>query len=177
MWNENNTCSNWSCSMWGCHKKMMPIMIIMIVLIVSWVYFYSNSSANESMKDKQMEVSQKMEKPMSDTVNKMENKVSMTWKYTTYNENELKNASWNIVLFFHANWCPTCIATDKDIISKWVPDNLTILKTDFDSETELKKKYEVTTQTTFVQVDNQGNMIKKWVWGRLNDIVEKVSEK
>lgn len=99
------------------------------------------------------------------------------WVYTDYSTSAVKNTKWDIVLFFHANWCPTCIATDKDIISKWVPDNLTIFKTDFDTQTELKKKYEVTTQTTFVQVDNQWNMIKKWVWGWLADIVEKVEEK
>lgn len=177
MWNENKTCSNGSCSTGMCHGKVMPIMIVMILLIGLWIYLYTSSNANESTIDKQMEISQKVEKSMDNSLNTKEGVVSMNWKYTDYSTSALKEAKWNIVLFFHANWCPTCIATDKDIISKWVPDNLTIFKTDFDTELELKKKYEVLTQTTFVQVDNQWNMIKKWVWGRLADIVEKVGEK
>ncbi len=36
------------------------------------------------------------------------------------------------------------------------------VKTDYDTERELKKKYGVTYQHTFVQVDAQGNQIKKW---------------
>jgi hypothetical protein len=42
---------------------------------------------------------------------------------------------------------------------------VTILKTDYDKETELKKKYGVTYQHTLVQVDKSGNMIKKWSGG------------
>ena len=96
--------------------------------------------------------------------------------YIDYSESALKDAKWDIVLFFHANWCPTCIATEKDILKQGVPDNLSILKANFDTELELRKKYWVTTQTTFVQVDNEWNMIKKWAWGKLADIVKKVSE-
>jgi len=43
-----------------------------------------------------------------------------------------------------------------------IPENLTILKVDYDSATDLKKKYAVTTQHTLVQVDQGGNLIKKW---------------
>jgi len=95
------------------------------------------------------------------------------WIYTDYSTKKVANANWKIVLFFHADWCPTCRATEKDILSKDIPSDLTILKTNFDTESELKKKYWVVAQTTFVQIDNKGNLIKKWVWGRLNDIIEK----
>jgi thioredoxin 1 len=58
-------------------------------------------------------------------------------------------------LFFHADWCPTCVAAEKDILSKDIPSDLTILKVNFDSEIELKKKYEIIAQTTFIQIDNK----------------------
>jgi len=99
--------------------------------------------------------------------------VSGNWIYTDYSSEKVANTNWKIVLFFHADWCPTCRATEKDILSKDIPSDLTILKTNFDKESELKKKYWVVAQTTFVQIDNKGNLIKKWVWGRLNDIIEK----
>ncbi len=73
----------------------------------------------------------------------------------------------DVVLFFNASWCPTCRALNKDIEENLssIPENVTILKTDYDTETELKKKYEVTYQHTLVQVDESGNLIKKWSGG------------
>lgn len=83
--------------------------------------------------------------------------------YTDYDES-LLGATDNTVLFFHAAWCPSCRAADSAISAETIPSNLTIFKTDFDSETELRKKYGVVTQHTFVQIDADGNEINKWVW-------------
>jgi len=73
----------------------------------------------------------------------------------------------DVVLFFHASWCPSCKALNSDIEKNVgaIPAGVTILKTDYDKETELKKKYGVTTQHTLVQVDKDGNLIKKWSGG------------
>jgi hypothetical protein len=38
-----------------------------------------------------------------------------------------------------------------------------ILKADYDTETALKGKYGVDIQTTFVKVDDSGEMISNWV--------------
>jgi len=68
------------------------------------------------------------------------------------------------VIFFAANWCPTCRRLDGAIMSALgeIPASLTILKADYDKETALKRKYGVTYQHTLVQVDKQGNLLKKW---------------
>lgn len=80
-----------------------------------------------------------------------------------------------VVLFFHAPWCPNCRTIDADIFKSTVPDGVTILKVDYDSSTDLKKKYGVTTQHTFVQVDKQGLVIKKWSGGStLDDVVKQI---
>ncbi len=73
----------------------------------------------------------------------------------------------DVVLFFHASWCPSCRALNADIEKNLteIPVDVTILKTDYDRETELKKKYGVTTQHTLVQVDKNGTMLKKWSGG------------
>jgi len=70
----------------------------------------------------------------------------------------------DVVLFFRASWCPTCIAVDKDIKANLgkIPSSLTILDVNYDNSTALKQKYGVTYQHTFVQVDKDGNLIKKW---------------
>lgn len=71
----------------------------------------------------------------------------------------------NVVLFFRASWCPTCRALDADLKAnlKNIPGNLTILDVDYDKSNDLKKKYGVTYQHTFIQVDKDGTMIKKWL--------------
>jgi|SRR3989344_4630755 len=70
----------------------------------------------------------------------------------------------NVVLFFRASWCPTCRALDTDIQAHLdeIPSDLTILDVDYDNSASLKKKYGVTYQHTFVEVDKDGNQIKKW---------------
>ena len=82
-----------------------------------------------------------------------------------------------VVLFFRASWCPSCIALDKDIRANLssIPASLTILDVDYDNSSELKKKHGVTYQHTFVQVDKDGNMIKKWSGSStLSSLVEEV---
>ena len=80
------------------------------------------------------------------------------------------------VLFFHAAWCPTCRSADANITSKLsdIPTDVTIHKVDYDDSSDLKKKYGVTYQHTFVQVDASGEMITKWSGGDLNTIIQKL---
>lgn len=77
----------------------------------------------------------------------------------------LAAAKGNVVLNFTAAWCPTCRALEANINANLanIPSNLTILKVDYDNSTALKKKYGVTYQHTMVQVDKDGNLIKKWM--------------
>ncbi len=83
--------------------------------------------------------------------------------FTDYDSAKLANASTSdVVLFFSAPWCPTCKEANIAFNANTPPGGLTLLKVDYDSATELKKKYGVTYQHTFVQVDASGNLIKKW---------------
>jgi thiol-disulfide isomerase/thioredoxin len=86
--------------------------------------------------------------------------------YEPYAPSKLAMASTDhtVVLFFHASWCPTCKALDADIKAHLdaIPGSLTILDVDYDTAADLKKKYGVTMQHTFVEVDAQGNLLKKW---------------
>lgn len=68
------------------------------------------------------------------------------------------------VLYFHADWCPTCRVLEPNIQKNLnnLPQNLTILKVNYDKETALKKQHGVTYQHTFVQVDDAGNKLKLW---------------
>ncbi len=94
--------------------------------------------------------------------------------YADYDASLVGKTDDTVIAFF-AGWCPSCVAADKGISGGTVPDGLSILKTDFDSSTDLRKKYGVTSQHTYVQVDASGEMIKKWSGGNtVESIVEKV---
>lgn len=85
--------------------------------------------------------------------------------YQDYTPGQLSAAqTGKVVLFFRAPWCPTCRALDADIMknSGEIPGNIRILKVDYDTSEELKTKYGVTYQHTFVQVDADGKQLKKW---------------
>ncbi|MCX6703208.1 MAG: thioredoxin family protein [Candidatus Zambryskibacteria bacterium] len=88
--------------------------------------------------------------------------------YEAYSPEKIaKASSGKVVLFFRASWCPTCNTLQTDIKANLgkIPSDLTLLDVNYDNSTELKKKYGVTYQHTFVQVDAQGNLIKKWSGG------------
>jgi len=92
---------------------------------------------------------------------------TMSGSFETYSAEIVAEAEGDIIIFFHATWCPSCRALINDIESNMsaIPAGTTILKADYDTETELKKKYGVTTQHTLVQIDKDGTLIKKWSGG------------
>lgn len=114
----------------------------------------------------------KVEEPVQATQEVVEEKVetpvvtSTPGVYADYSPEAVANAKGDIVLFFHATWCPACVAIENKIVGGQLPDNLTILKVDYDDSSELKKKYSVRTQTTFAQVDNTWELIYRWVGAR-----------
>ena len=83
--------------------------------------------------------------------------------YKKYDEASLAGTTGTKILFFHAPWCPQCRQLDSEITAGSVPNNVTIFKVDYDSNQSLRQKYGVTIQTTFVRVDDQCNLLKKYV--------------
>lgn len=88
---------------------------------------------------------------------------SQPGKYEEYNEEAFAQAEGRRILFFYAPWCPQCRALDASIQEGTVPRGIAIFKTDYDSHQELRQKYGVTIQTTLVEVDENGNEVKKYV--------------
>lgn len=82
--------------------------------------------------------------------------------YATYSANPAMYANSTVVLFFHASWCPDCKATNTSLTTAEVPAGLTVVKVDYDSMGDLKRKYGVTQQHTFVKIDASGKLVSKW---------------
>ena len=90
-----------------------------------------------------------------------------------YNKEPSKYADTKKVYFFHASWCSICQGIDKEIkadMSK-IPAGVTLIKADFDSSRDLRQKYGVTVQYTFVQFDNDGNETAQWSATSLADVL------
>ena len=98
--------------------------------------------------------------------------------YVEYSPAALATATKNgkAVLFFHAAWCPFCKAANEAFNSRLskIPEGVTVLKTDYDTQKELKTKYGVTYQHTFVQVDASGNMVAKWNGGDIDALLANI---
>ncbi|MDD5165182.1 MAG: thioredoxin family protein [Candidatus Pacebacteria bacterium] len=134
--------------------------IIGVVVIIIGVYV-SMSNKDDAMIQNKVEdtTMMKADTTKSDTMMKV-------GSYEAYAPEKvmLASSTHDVVLFFRAGWCPTCRAVDADIkvnLSK-IPSSLSILDVNYDDSTALKQKYGVTYQHTFVQVDKDGNLIKKW---------------
>lgn len=84
-------------------------------------------------------------------------------QYVAYDSATVQSDKGEKILFFHAQWCPQCRQLDKEINANNIPSGTTIYKVDYDSNQTLRKKYGVTLQTTFVKIDEQGKLIKKYV--------------
>ena len=96
--------------------------------------------------------------------------------YSAYSAAKLSATEKNI-LFFHASWCPACAWADKNFSSSEISENINLLKVDYDSAADLKEKYGITMQHTFVLVDSKWEMIKKWSGSNdVKDLEMRVSE-
>lgn len=109
--------------------------------------------------------------------NIMDATVKTTKTSTRYIEYSKENYESSVgkkrVLFFHAVWCPTCKVANEEFNSNpdMIPEDVVLLKTDYDTESELKKKYNITYQHTFILVDDSGNEIKKWNGGGIEELI------
>lgn len=83
--------------------------------------------------------------------------------YVDYREGIIAETPGVKVLFFHAPWCPQCRAVEASIQAGDIPDGVTIIKADYDTEIGLRQQYGVTLQTTVVYVDDDGELLSSAV--------------
>ncbi|MDP2789285.1 MAG: thioredoxin family protein [bacterium] len=170
------------------NKKFGIVLGVIIVLVIIVVMGKKDETPSVLLLDKKEVTEKATESPVVKTKNTETSKGEMegivkdemekVGSYELYAPEKIAKAeNGNVVLFFRASWCPTCRALDKDIRNNMpnIPSDLTILDVDYDNSTALKQKYGVTYQHTLVQVDKDGNMIKKWMGSpTLDDFVKEV---
>ncbi len=147
-------------------KQLIAIVVIVICIIGGglYVYFSNDKSTNSQQEKSQTNNPVNSEGQNSSPQPAISNKNNGTsGKYTNYSSEAVAKTSGTKILFFYAPWCPQCRAADKSIKSSKLPNNLTIFKVDYDSNQTLRKRYDVSLQTTFVKIDDSGHKVKSFV--------------
>lgn len=130
--------------------------------MLAWAYISSSREAT-----KQNQQATRTEKTTSTTKTTLAKDTTESSEakgtYVIYKNDTIASTKGTKVLFFHAPWCPQCRALHEDIKNSAIPNGVTIVKVDYDSHQDLREKYGVTLQTTFVLVDDDGDLVKKYV--------------
>ena len=84
--------------------------------------------------------------------------------FTTEKDAMMLAKTQTVVYFFAATWCPDCQATYKDLKANFsmLPMGFTLVFVNYDKAKELKTKYGITAQHTFVLVGPAGEKKKVW---------------
>ncbi|MDA1208859.1 MAG: thioredoxin family protein [bacterium] len=86
--------------------------------------------------------------------------VASVGTYTSYYNGVIGNGE-PAVLFFHAAWCPYCQKNDALLNNFYDTGDfpLSTYKIDYDTASELKSRFGVVQQDTFVVIDGAGNKV------------------
>jgi thiol-disulfide isomerase/thioredoxin len=151
------------------NKKMALITLAILAVIMAGVAYLLLSGGSKDAKDQMVSIDtvQEVKQSVPDTSPSQPEQPSeakpVPGSYVDYKEGVIAATSGTKLLFFHASWCPQCRALEADIKQKGVPSGVTIIKVDYDTSQKLRQQYGVTLQTTVVRVDDNGNLVKKFV--------------
>lgn len=177
-------------------KNSVLILILVAVITSLGLYTLSQGSTqSDSMMIKDVAMTPKKEEAMEPTVammqkddnakegDKMMDDKKTSSRYVQYSKSALDDSSnTRRVLFFFASWCPTCKPADANFtqnVSK-IPDDVTLIRVNYNDpetdqeEKDLEKKYGITYQHTFVQIDSTGKEVTKWNGGQISELITKI---
>ena len=170
------------------NTKVIIAVVIGIVVLAGGFFYLSdmNNSQNSQMAGDQAmmtednsagqgEMMEKEDQIADDAMNDS--------RYVPYSKSELDSAAGTRrVLYFYANWCPTCRPADENFRQEQarIPEDVTVIRVNYNDtdtdqeEKDLAQKYGITYQHTFVQIDRQGNEVAKWNGGQLDELLTQI---
>ena len=158
----------------GCHGRMTPHRTLVIrlaaplatVALLLAACGSSGTGEDPATSSATMETGTMAPSPMESEATESE-AAAAAGGYITLAEYEGSKdmyADSDVVLFFAADWCPTCQEATANLEADpaAIPSGLAIVRVDYDDSDDLKQKYGITVQHTFVHVDAAGNELAKW---------------
>jgi thiol-disulfide isomerase/thioredoxin len=157
--------------------KQVILWLLGLFLLGTIVYFISGRYSVDNLSQPTNQETRQLDdtgQPPSQTDQSL---VAQNNRYQNYSEGAFTAAQdQRRVLFFYAPWCPTCRPLNQQLSenTNQIPEDVVIFRTNYDTSTKLKNQYGVTYQHTFVQVDRDGNKLKIWNGGNLQDLLENI---
>jgi thiol-disulfide isomerase/thioredoxin len=141
-------------------KVILSVSLVILVIIgaLAFGYFSAKNAANE-----QNSQQRQTSNATSGDVAESPAPIGQPGAYVGYTEDIVEKTKGTKILFFHAPWCPQCRSLENSIETTDIPDGVTIIKVDYDTNQKLRERYGVTLQTTLVKVDDNGELIEKYV--------------
>ena len=134
-------------------------------------------SANGNMGYDELKKSGKLADVKMGAALRMAKSSGMKVAYTSLMAAESRASMNPTVLFFAADWCPSCQADLKDINANGSRlGQVNVVVVDYDKSADLKAKYGITAQDTFVQIDQMGAKLAIWNGGGVDGILKNLAQ-
>jgi thiol-disulfide isomerase/thioredoxin len=172
----------------GVSMKNLSLLIVLLVLVVGSVgaYVFLNRDRTQSPVESMMAEDVVTEDEAMTSAEDREvieagSTIVANERYVSFTPQVLaSSANTRRVLFFYANWCPTCRPADAEFMENAtsLPDDVTLIRVNYNdpdtdqAEKDLAQKYGVTYQHTFVQIDESGNKVGVWNGGGMDELLE-----
>lgn len=162
-----------------------PLLIVVIVLVIAaagaGIYLLQRNSSPEA--DLPTPSSAMQEDKMMENEDSMEQDAmaESDAKYVQYQKAGYEQiADTRHVLFFYANWCPTCQPVDRELQAEMDNLPLTVVRVNYnddqtDSDEEaLADELGITYQHTYVLIEN-GEVVTRWNGGGVDRLLSELN--
>ena len=158
-------------------KNYIPIVAVGVIAFIFFgAYIFMQKSSSKIRESQPAENKSSANNPSNNLINSNQ-------KYIEFSANvPEQNKEKRRVLFFYANWCPTCRPADADFNqnSEKIPVDVVVIRVNYnddqtdEDEKAIAAKYGVTYQHTFVQINTNGEEVTKWNGGKTSELLTKI---
>lgn len=163
------------------NKGIIVAGIVVLVLVGGGLFIANQQSQNAEqakMAQEKAAITEKEAMQVKEDVSMM--KKDSASRYVVYSKSVLdKSLDKRRVLYFYASWCPVCRPANADFEKNAdkIPEDLVVIRINYNDpdtdqeEKDLAKKYGITYQHTFVQIDGLGKEVTRWSGGQTDELL------
>jgi thiol-disulfide isomerase/thioredoxin len=144
-------------------KQALALFALLVLGGIAYLIFFRSGSSSEIGRLSQLTPSPIASSTAEELASSSSDERSQAGRYIVYSSDSFTKTNGTKILFFHAPWCPQCRALESSIEAGTIPSGVTIVKVDYDTHQDLRKKYGVTIQTTLVKLNEKNELAKKFV--------------